>query len=223
MSTPKFATTHNLIALLEKPSESDGFEYIVDFLNANQIKCALRALKEVGDLPTDVQDTPIPNEPLSSQPQRKHKPRRKQRMETEVSPTKTNTEEHVPTHSNDPLPSEMKSSHKAKIEELESRVEKLEEENKSLTKELKSFNTRVESLTINETVVDKEESSKQGRKIADINANAEAKDKGKGLMVEPEMLLTRKDQIALNEEVAKGLEAEWNAEKDNINWNEVVE
>nr|GEV89805.1 hypothetical protein [Tanacetum cinerariifolium] len=59
------------------------------------------------------------------------------------------------------------------IEELESRVEKLEEENMSLTKELKSFNTRVESPTIKKTVMDKEESSKQGRKIADIDADAE--------------------------------------------------
>nr|GEU31640.1 ribonuclease H-like domain-containing protein [Tanacetum cinerariifolium] len=118
------------------------------------------------DLPTDVQDTPIPDEPSSSQPQRKYKPRRKQRMETEVSPSETNTKEHVPTPSNNPLPSgedrlklkelmelcsnllnkvldleneviEMKSSHKAKIEELESRVEKLDDENVSLTKELK--------------------------------------------------------------------------------------
>nr|GEW72977.1 hypothetical protein [Tanacetum cinerariifolium] len=228
---------------------------------------------------------------------RKHKPRRKQRIETEVSPTKTNTEDHVPTPFNDPLQSgkdrmqlkelmelctnlsnkvldlanevtEMKSSHKAKIEELESKVEKLEE-NMSLTKELTSFNTMVESLIIKETVMDKEESSKQGRKIADIDADAEVnleikdvvkdvedvvaaaenvegvtmqdpsefkttlpsqsslpshdKDKGKGLMVEPKMPLTRKDQIALDEEVARGLEAEWNTDmKDNIDWNEVV-
>nr|GEU31874.1 retrovirus-related Pol polyprotein from transposon TNT 1-94 [Tanacetum cinerariifolium] len=108
---------------------------------------------------------------------RKHKPRRKQRMETEVSPTETNTEDHVLTHSNDPLPSEnkiieIKSSHKAKTEELEQRVEKLEE-NRSLTKGLKSFNIWFESPAINETVVDKEESSKQGRKIADIDADAE--------------------------------------------------
>nr|GEX67790.1 hypothetical protein [Tanacetum cinerariifolium] len=41
MSTPKFATTHNLIAFLEKPIESDGFEQIVDFLNANPIKYVL--------------------------------------------------------------------------------------------------------------------------------------------------------------------------------------
>nr|GFD38370.1 hypothetical protein [Tanacetum cinerariifolium] len=43
----------------------------------------------------------------------------------------------------------------------------------SLTKELKSFNTSVESLAFKETVVDKEESSKQGRKITDIDADAE--------------------------------------------------
>nr|GEW82492.1 zinc finger, CCHC-type [Tanacetum cinerariifolium] len=68
---------------------------------------------------------------------------------------------------------EMKSSHKEKIEELEITVEKLEEENMSLTKKLKTFNTRVDSLTINETIVDKEESSKQGMEIADIYADAE--------------------------------------------------
>nr|GEU65332.1 hypothetical protein [Tanacetum cinerariifolium] len=67
----------------------------------------------------------------------------------------------------------MKSSHKAKIAELESRVEKLEEENRSLTKELKSFNSKVESLAFKEIVVDQEKSSKQGRKITDIDADAE--------------------------------------------------
>nr|GEV64671.1 hypothetical protein [Tanacetum cinerariifolium] len=41
MSTITFAETYNLIAFLEKPIASDGFEQIVDFLNANQIKYAL--------------------------------------------------------------------------------------------------------------------------------------------------------------------------------------
>nr|GEW00602.1 hypothetical protein [Tanacetum cinerariifolium] len=120
----------------------------------------VQALEEVGDLSTDVQDTPILDEPSSSQPQRKHKPRRKHIMETKV----LDLENEV---------IEMKCSHKAKIEALEIRVEKLEEENMSLTKELKSFNTTVESSTINETVMDKEESSKERRKITDINADAE--------------------------------------------------
>nr|GEZ66092.1 hypothetical protein [Tanacetum cinerariifolium] len=237
MSTPTFAKTHNLIAFLEKPSESDGFEQIVDFLNANQIKYALMGtsclpnavifeeLARMGAkttswnefsstmasaiiclannqkfnfskyildnlkknvkagvpfymFPSVVQDTPILDAPSTSQPQRKHKPRRKERKETKVSPTELQQEDYVPTTSNDPLPSEnevikMKSSHKAKIAELESRVEKLKEENRSLTKKLKSFNTKVESLAFKETVVDKEKSSKQGRKITDIDADVE--------------------------------------------------
>ncbi|GJX87066.1 hypothetical protein Tco_0337840 [Tanacetum coccineum] len=41
MSSPTFAATHNLVAFLEKPAESNGFEQIIDFLNANPIKYAL--------------------------------------------------------------------------------------------------------------------------------------------------------------------------------------
>nr|GEX57319.1 hypothetical protein [Tanacetum cinerariifolium] len=38
MSTSKFADVHNLVVFLSKPTESEGFEQIVDFLNANPIK-----------------------------------------------------------------------------------------------------------------------------------------------------------------------------------------
>ncbi|GKE17005.1 hypothetical protein Tco_1424582 [Tanacetum coccineum] len=41
MTTLKFSDTHNLVVFLEKPTESDGFEQIVDFLNAHTIKYAL--------------------------------------------------------------------------------------------------------------------------------------------------------------------------------------
>ncbi|GKB16283.1 hypothetical protein Tco_0850206 [Tanacetum coccineum] len=41
MSDLKFDDTHNLVAFLEKPTESAGFEEIVDFLNANPIKYVL--------------------------------------------------------------------------------------------------------------------------------------------------------------------------------------
>ncbi|GJR88253.1 putative ribonuclease H-like domain-containing protein [Tanacetum coccineum] len=37
----KFADSHNMVVALEKPAESDGFEQIVDFLNAHTIKYAL--------------------------------------------------------------------------------------------------------------------------------------------------------------------------------------
>ncbi|GJR98746.1 hypothetical protein Tco_0270920 [Tanacetum coccineum] len=41
MSTPKFVDTHNLVAFLEKPEESNGFEEIIDFLSASSVQYAL--------------------------------------------------------------------------------------------------------------------------------------------------------------------------------------
>ncbi|GJX45632.1 hypothetical protein Tco_0262308 [Tanacetum coccineum] len=41
MMTLKFADTHNMVAFLSKPTESDGFEQSVDFLNAHSIRHAL--------------------------------------------------------------------------------------------------------------------------------------------------------------------------------------
>ncbi|GJS80843.1 hypothetical protein Tco_0747384 [Tanacetum coccineum] len=38
MTTLKFADTHNMVAFLSKPTESDGFEQIVDFLNIHPIR-----------------------------------------------------------------------------------------------------------------------------------------------------------------------------------------
>nr|GEZ63152.1 retrovirus-related Pol polyprotein from transposon TNT 1-94 [Tanacetum cinerariifolium] len=87
---------------------------------------------QLGDM-SHHKDTPIPDAPSSSQHQRKHKPKKKERKETKVSPTKIHTEDHV-----------------------------------------------VEYPTIKETIVDKEESSKQGRKIADIDADERLTWKMKG-------------------------------------------
>ncbi|GKA13657.1 hypothetical protein Tco_0693303 [Tanacetum coccineum] len=41
MSALKFADSHNMVSFLAKPSKSEGFEQIVDFLNVNPIKYAL--------------------------------------------------------------------------------------------------------------------------------------------------------------------------------------
>ncbi|GJX47514.1 hypothetical protein Tco_0272704 [Tanacetum coccineum] len=41
MTTLKFADTHNMVAFLAKPAESEGFKQIVDFLNAHTIKYEL--------------------------------------------------------------------------------------------------------------------------------------------------------------------------------------
>ncbi|GKF29762.1 hypothetical protein Tco_0096104, partial [Tanacetum coccineum] len=41
MANLKFADTHNMVVFLSKPAESEGFEQIVDFLNAHTINYAL--------------------------------------------------------------------------------------------------------------------------------------------------------------------------------------
>ncbi|GJZ55528.1 hypothetical protein Tco_0610721 [Tanacetum coccineum] len=41
MSSPKFAETHNVVAFLEKPKESDGFVEIINFLKASSVSYAL--------------------------------------------------------------------------------------------------------------------------------------------------------------------------------------
>ncbi|GJT31591.1 hypothetical protein Tco_0922010, partial [Tanacetum coccineum] len=41
MSALKFADSHNMVAFLVKPTGSEGFEQIVDFLNVNPTKYAL--------------------------------------------------------------------------------------------------------------------------------------------------------------------------------------
>nr|GEY58675.1 hypothetical protein [Tanacetum cinerariifolium] len=41
MSTLKFADTHNMVSFLSKPTKSDRFKQIVDFLNAHSIRYAL--------------------------------------------------------------------------------------------------------------------------------------------------------------------------------------
>ncbi|GJZ94020.1 hypothetical protein Tco_0666223 [Tanacetum coccineum] len=41
MTTLKFADTHNMVAFFSKPAKSDGFEQIVNFLNAHPINSTL--------------------------------------------------------------------------------------------------------------------------------------------------------------------------------------
>nr|GEZ51734.1 hypothetical protein [Tanacetum cinerariifolium] len=136
----------------------------------------VQVLKEVDEIPTDTQDTPILTQPSSSQPQRKHKPIKKQGKETEVPYTKPQTEEHIPTPSYDPLPSgkdrmqlselmeiciklsdrvlfleQIKTNQAAKIKKLKKRVEKLEGKKKKRTHGLKrlykvGLTTRIESF-----------------------------------------------------------------------------
>nr|GEV50190.1 retrovirus-related Pol polyprotein from transposon TNT 1-94 [Tanacetum cinerariifolium] len=136
----------------------------------------VQAPKEVGILHADAQPIPIPTEPSTSKSQKKHKPKRKHTKEPEVPPTESQAEHNVPlpSPSHDPLPSYfesevfgIKSTYKAKSEKLKSRVDRLQEENMVL-KELMGVHSKVDS---GEPIMEKEESSKQERKIAHIDAD----------------------------------------------------
>nr|GEU35269.1 hypothetical protein [Tanacetum cinerariifolium] len=265
--------------------------------------------EEVGEMPTDAQDTPILSQPSSSQPQRKHKIRRKQRKEIEVPQDEQPNEEHIHTPSHDPLPSgedrlklnelmdictkvssrvlsleQTKTNQAVEIEKLKKRVKKLEGKKKKRTHGLKRLEDaskqgriaeidddedlslinedaqdqgmindqylfRVDDLDGNEVFVDvttgenveqdaavakKEVTTIEDIKITNAAAattpqiskdeltlaqtlikikasKPKVKDKGKGIMVEPDKPLKKKDQIALDEEVSRMLEAEMKA------------
>nr|GEW66864.1 hypothetical protein [Tanacetum cinerariifolium] len=65
----------------------------------------VQAPADTGDTPVETQQTPIVDQPSTSKPQKKQKPRRKQRNATKVSNYESEDDDHVPTPSSDPLPS----------------------------------------------------------------------------------------------------------------------
>ncbi|GJX47413.1 retrovirus-related pol polyprotein from transposon TNT 1-94 [Tanacetum coccineum] len=257
MSDLKFADTHNLVAFLSKPAKSEGFEQIVDFLNANPIKYALtvnpiiilhvlnssaillrrdlqlkdaegidcppnatifeqlthmgnikregkgfsrrvtplfptmmvQAQEELGegsDNPTDQHHTPIITQPSTSQPQKKQKPRKPKRKDTEIPQSSGLTEpitdeavneENVPTHSNDPLLSGEDSLKLNDLMEictkLQQRVLDLENTKTAQAQEISSLKSAQVVSSEDESLGDKEDASKQERKIYDIDKDVE--------------------------------------------------
>nr|GEU62186.1 ribonuclease H-like domain-containing protein [Tanacetum cinerariifolium] len=191
----------------------------------------VQAVKEVGDLPTNVQDTPIPDAPSSSQPHKKHKARRKERKETEVSPTKIHIEDHVPTTSNDPLPN---GEDRMQLKELMKLCTNLSNKGKKIANidadaEVNLENVYNLDMAHEETVLSMQdvtdadvkevakEMVKEESTTRTISLKSQAKDKGKAKLVKkPGIQKSRKAQIVINEEVARRIEAEWNADmKDN--------
>nr|GEV63278.1 hypothetical protein [Tanacetum cinerariifolium] len=138
----------------------------------------VQAPEEVGEIPTDTQDTPIITQPSSSQPQRKHKFKRKQRKETEVPYTEPQTEEHILTPSHDPLPSGKDRMQLSELMEictkLSDKVLSLEQIKTNQAVKIKKLKKRVkklkESSEEEEGLGDQEDASKQER-VVEIDAN----------------------------------------------------
>ncbi|GJZ27201.1 hypothetical protein Tco_0571454 [Tanacetum coccineum] len=197
MSNLKFAETHNLVAFLEKPKESDGFEGIIDFLNASSIKYALtiqalvdgkkvivtetsvrrslqlrdaQALEELGEgskIPTDPQHIPTIIQPSASQPQKKQ-PRRKQRKDTEVP---------QPSGSTKPITDEAANEEPNIPCSTFQWVKKLERRNKSRTLGLKRLRKVGRFAQVvsseDEGLGAQKDAFKQGRKTVNLDADVE--------------------------------------------------
>ncbi|GKB73746.1 hypothetical protein Tco_0935158 [Tanacetum coccineum] len=140
----------------------------------------VQASEEVGEdsgHPTDSNHIPIDTQPSTSKPQKKQKPRRKQRQDSEV-PSPTNeipVKESVLTPSNDPLPSGEDSF---QLNELMKRVKNLERRRRSRLAGLRRLrkvgaSRRVESSEDKDSLGDQDDPSKQGRSIEDLDADAE--------------------------------------------------
>ncbi|GJW23734.1 ribonuclease H-like domain-containing protein [Tanacetum coccineum] len=129
--------------------------------------------------PTDSHSTPIITQPSSSNPQKKKSSRKQRKDSAPTKPTTEETipEEHVATPSCDPPQRTTKSNQALEIESLKRRVKQLEKRRKSRTLGLRrlrkvSSSSRVESF--NDASLDaQEDASKQGRKITDLDADAE--------------------------------------------------
>ncbi|GKA84526.1 hypothetical protein Tco_0806121 [Tanacetum coccineum] len=172
MSTLKFADSHNLDAFLEKPKESDGFEEIIDFLNASSVQYALTVN------PTILSTSPVLNcymdiclwldslcgtkgnqillhaatiyaelEDWGPQKKKSRKKQRKDNAPTEPITEETTHEEHVSTPSYDPPQS---GENRMKLTEfmdlyaqLQSRVLDLEKSKTTQAKEITSLKKRV--------------------------------------------------------------------------------
>nr|GEU54495.1 hypothetical protein [Tanacetum cinerariifolium] len=139
----------------EKPTECDGFEQIVDFLNANPINLVYGKKVIVNEASIrrdlrldDAEGTAcLPNAAVFKELARM---RRKQRKETEVSQDETPTKEHIPTPSHDPLPS---GEDRLRLNELieictnlSDRVLSLEQINNNQAVKIKKLKKRVKKL-----------------------------------------------------------------------------
>ncbi|GJZ22194.1 hypothetical protein Tco_0559233 [Tanacetum coccineum] len=132
------------------------------------------------------------------------------------------------THHNDDSVLDLEKAKDAQAKEiavLKKRVQKLERKKKSRTTRLQRLrkvgeSSRVESsedtendLHDDEVIVDMAVGVKQEKSAKiDEREPSKTKDKGKAIMIEPEVPLKRKDQVALNEEMARNLEAQLQAE-----------
>ncbi|GJZ84750.1 hypothetical protein Tco_0650089 [Tanacetum coccineum] len=279
MSTLKFAETHNLVAFLEKPKESNGVKGIINFLNASSIKYALtiQALVDKKKL-TITEKSMRSNLMLEDVKGIECLPMMKQRKDngpTEPIPDEANNKEPISTPSYEPPQNTEDRLQLTELMNLLTLIDETQErsdeemlfdvqddlqgeeifaEQEVAEKEVSaadlvtttSATTTIDELTLAQTLIeikaakpkavttsattittaiastrpmakgivfhDQEEQASAFTPIVSSSQLPQAKDKGKGKMVEPKKPLKKKDQIALDEELALRLHAKEQAE-----------
>ncbi|GJU62673.1 hypothetical protein Tco_1244508 [Tanacetum coccineum] len=174
--------TKKVFANMKRPGK--GFSGKVTPLFQTMMVQAPEDMGEDSVAPTDSYSTPIITQPSSSKPQKKQS-RRKQGKDngpTEPIPNEATNAEHVSTSSYDPPQSGEDRLQLTKVmslcTSLQDKVRDLEKEKTTQAKEIASLKNRVKQLEKRVDVkklqgLKEEDASKQGRKIADLDADAE--------------------------------------------------
>ncbi|GJW25759.1 hypothetical protein Tco_0039570 [Tanacetum coccineum] len=208
MSTLTFPDTHNMVAFLEKPAESNGFHEIIDFLNANQIHYALTVN------PT-IYTSCIEQFWATAKGRSKIKAIDRDVEVTLVETQRRNDE------NDDNLMFDTGVFYSDEIV-VETEVPVSTDEI-DLAQEI----TLAQALAAMKSAKPKEKDVQRAKRIAfrepvkstvtTIVPSQKSKDKGKAIMIKPKNPLKKKDQIELDEELARETEAEKIFEK-HMKW-----
>ncbi|GKD12369.1 hypothetical protein Tco_1196776 [Tanacetum coccineum] len=195
MSNPKFAETHNLVAFLDKPKESNGFEEIIHFLNASYVHYALTVN------PT-IYTTCIEQFWASVKAKIINEERQIQALvdKKKVIITKTSIRSDLKLDDAEGIDCLPTATIFAELERM--RYENLTQK---LTFYKAYFSSQWKFLI--HTILQCLSAKTTASSPLQASQLPQAKDKGKAIMVEPERPLKKKDQVALDEEMARNLEA----------------
>ncbi|GKA32471.1 hypothetical protein Tco_0718838 [Tanacetum coccineum] len=197
MSTLTFADTHNMVAFLEKPTESDGFHEIIDFLNANQIRYALTVNPTI--YTSCIEQSDLHLEDAGG---------------TDCLPTATIFEELA--RMGYEKPSQKLTFYKAffspqwkflihTINPMISAIPLHERISIVITAATTTTTTRPKARGV---VVQEPNEFRTSPEVQ----SSKSKDKGKEIIIEPEVPLKRKDQVSIDEDLARNIQAHLDAE-----------
>nr|GEY26229.1 hypothetical protein [Tanacetum cinerariifolium] len=239
MANLTFADSHNMVAYLEKSAENVDFAEIVDFINANLIRYALTMRLSIKRGETEwKRDTTIASSLEAKQDSgcssfRNYSPKEEsQEVGKEEKVKNSITQEEYYLTAAEPVttvstpvtivgvsvstaePSTRSTTTTNLIEDEDLISAQTLMKMRSVKLKEKSKEKEVSSTRLTRGVIIKEASKTASRQMVPPQQQLDPKDKGKGIMQEPEKpeKVKGKDQTLLDEEVARRLEAQMQAE-----------